>query len=494
MLRCEPGTMQVRKLIRVQLDRQPGRSRRREDARRLGRRERNAFAEGVDRIRKSFPRQHGDHRADRIDVAILVTLRLERERVGAQEGGCDLDRALAAEPARGTQHARLGVEIESIAGLDLDRRDALCDEPIKPRQTLRQEIILAGRACRSHGGEDAATLLRDVLVACPFQAQFELVGTVAGIDQMGVTIDETRRDPTAVERDPLGRVPATRQLSHRAGEHDAPISRGDGARLARCKTFASRREGCQTSVEPNPVEAHGRPLDAFAKSLHLIGEAAYCRARMQEAVVTSFLFDHALLPDGWAHNVRLDVANGMITRVAPSAPRNGAEHVRGIALPGLPNVHCHSFQKGMAGLAERRGPDHDSFWTWRQVMYRFLAALTPEDVEAIAAYAYMEMLEAGFTAVGEFHYLHHDIDGRPYADIAEMAARIAAAAAQTCIGLTLLPSFYGYGGFGGSAPAAEHRRFLNDPERFLKIVARTREIATALPTPMSVSLRIRSGP
>jgi formimidoylglutamate deiminase len=202
---------------------------------------------------------------------------------------------------------------------------------------------------------------------------------------------------------------------------------------------------------------------------------------MQEAVVTSFLFDHALLPDGWARNVRLDVANGMITRVAPSAPRNGAEHVRGIALPGLPNVHCHSFQKGMAGLAERRGPDHDSFWTWRQVMYRFLAALTPEDVEAIAAYAYMEMLEAGFTAVGEFHYLHHDIDGRPYADIAEMAARIAAAAAQTCIGLTLLPSFYAYGGFGGSAPAAEQRRFLNNPDRFLKIVARTREIAAALP-------------
>jgi formimidoylglutamate deiminase len=197
--------------------------------------------------------------------------------------------------------------------------------------------------------------------------------------------------------------------------------------------------------------------------------------------VTSFLFDHALLPDGWAHNVRVDVANGMITRVASSASRDGAEHVRGVALPGLPNVHCHSFQKGMAGLAERRGPDHDSFWTWRQVMYRFLAALTPEDVEAIAAYAYMEMLEAGFTAVGEFHYLHHDIDGRPYADIGEMASRIAAAAAETRIGLTLLPSFYAYGGFGGSAPAPEQRRFLNDPDRFLKIVARTREIAAALP-------------
>ena len=197
--------------------------------------------------------------------------------------------------------------------------------------------------------------------------------------------------------------------------------------------------------------------------------------------MASFFFDHALLREGWERNVRLDVAEGTITQVVRSAPRDGAEHVRGIALPGLPNVHCHSFQKGMAGLAERRGPDHDSFWTWREVMYRFLAALTPEDFEAIAAYAYMEMLEAGFTAVGEFHYLHHDIDGRPYGDIGEMASRIAAAADETRIGLTLLPSFYAFGGFGGSAPAPEQRRFINDSERFLKIVARTREIAATLP-------------
>jgi formiminoglutamate deiminase len=135
----------------------------------------------------------------------------------------------------------------------------------------------------------------------------------------------------------------------------------------------------------------------------------------------------------------------------------------------------------MAGLAERRGPDHDSFWTWREVMYRFLAALIPEDVEAIAAYAYMEMLEAGFTAVGEFHYLHHDVDGRPYADIGEMASRVAAAAAETRIGLTLLPSFYAYGGLGGAAPAPQQRRFLNGPDRYLKLVARSREVAAALP-------------
>jgi formimidoylglutamate deiminase len=197
--------------------------------------------------------------------------------------------------------------------------------------------------------------------------------------------------------------------------------------------------------------------------------------------VTSFRFDHALLPKGWASDVRIDVADGTIVNVAPAAQRNGVEHIAGIAIPGLPNLHCHGFQKGMAGLAERRGPSHDSFWTWREVMYRFLGALTPDDVQAITAYAYMEMLEAGFTAVGEFHYLHHDIDGRPYADIAELTARVAAAAAEAGIGLTLLPSFYAYGGFGGASPTPGQRRFINDPDAFLKIVDRARAIAASVP-------------
>ena len=192
-------------------------------------------------------------------------------------------------------------------------------------------------------------------------------------------------------------------------------------------------------------------------------------------------FDHALLPSGWARDVRIGVADGLITAVAAGAARDGAEHVEGIAVAGLPNLHCHAFQRGMAGLAERRGPQADSFWTWREVMYHFLERLTPDDVEAIAAFAYMEMLEAGFTTVGELHYLHHDIDGRPYADLAEMAARIAKASAETRIGLTLLPSFYAYGGFGGAPPSPGQRRFLNDPDRFLELLERCRAIVTDLP-------------
>jgi formiminoglutamate deiminase len=192
-------------------------------------------------------------------------------------------------------------------------------------------------------------------------------------------------------------------------------------------------------------------------------------------------FDHALLPSGWARDVRIAVTDGTIVSVAASTRRDGAERVSGIAVPGLPNLHSHAFQRAMAGLAERRGPQADSFWTWREVMYGFLARLTPDEVEAIAAFAYMEMLEAGFTTVGEFHYLHHDIDGRPYADLGEMAGRIAAASSQTGIGLTLLPSFYAYGGFGGAPPTEGQRRFINDPDRFLALVARTRAIVAQLP-------------
>jgi formimidoylglutamate deiminase len=195
----------------------------------------------------------------------------------------------------------------------------------------------------------------------------------------------------------------------------------------------------------------------------------------------SYLFDHALLPLGFVRNARVDVADGAIATVTPNAQPDGAQRIAGIAIPGLPNLHCHAFQRGMAGLAERRGPAHDSFWTWREVMYRFLGQLSPGDVEAIAAFAYMQMLETGFTAVGEFHYLHHDIDGRPYADLGEMATRIVAAAAETGIGLTLLPSLYIHGGFGSAPPTEGQRRFLNDPDRFAALLARSRDIVKALP-------------
>jgi formimidoylglutamate deiminase len=143
-------------------------------------------------------------------------------------------------------------------------------------------------------------------------------------------------------------------------------------------------------------------------------------------------------------------------------------------LPGLCNVHSHGFQRGMAGMSERRGRPDDDFWSWREVMYRFLDRLTPDDIAAITAQAYVEMLEGGFTRVGEFHYLHNDADGAPYADPAETAGAIVAAAEATSIGLTLLPVFYAHADFGGVPPAPGQRRFISDIDGFARLVEASR--------------------
>ncbi len=189
----------------------------------------------------------------------------------------------------------------------------------------------------------------------------------------------------------------------------------------------------------------------------------------------------ALLPDGWARDVRLKIASGRIAKVTADAKPAAEDEQVDIALPGIGNLHSHAFQRAMAGLTERRGQGDDSFWTWRSLMYRFVADMTPDDVEAVAAQAYVEMLEAGFTCVGEFHYVHHAPDGRPYDDIAEMATRIAAAAGQTGIGLTLLPVFYAHGGFGGAAPGVAQARFLNDPDRYARLIGESRAAVAGLP-------------
>jgi formimidoylglutamate deiminase len=176
--------------------------------------------------------------------------------------------------------------------------------------------------------------------------------------------------------------------------------------------------------------------------------------------------------NSWAESVRIDLnENGRIAAVtADSDCPADAKRVQTL-LPAPANLHSHAFQRAMAGLSERRGRDpQDSFWTWRQLMYRFLDRLTPDDIQAIAAFVQMEMLEAGYASNVEFHYLHHAPDGRPYADLAEMAGRIAAAAAQTGIGLTLLPVLYTYGGLDRRALVAGQDRFGNDPERFARLV------------------------
>ena len=203
--------------------------------------------------------------------------------------------------------------------------------------------------------------------------------------------------------------------------------------------------------------------------------------KMGETRVSNLWFGSALLPDGWAAGVRLTVTQGRIERVEIGTTARDSDERHSIGIPGLPNLHSHAFQRGLAGLTERRGPTGDSFWTWRELMYRFVERLEPEGLEAIAALVYAEMLEGGFTHVGEFHYLHHDQDGRHFANPGELASRIAAAAETTGIGLTLLPTFYAHSGFGGAPPNPRQRRFINDIDSFARVVDASRTAVRGLP-------------
>jgi formiminoglutamate deiminase len=186
--------------------------------------------------------------------------------------------------------------------------------------------------------------------------------------------------------------------------------------------------------------------------------------------MASLWFESALLPAGWARGVRITSSAGRIEQVLTDTQPQPPDERHAIALPGVPNVHSHAFQKGLAGLTERRAAGADSFWSWRELMYRFLERMGPEQLEAISTLCFAEMLEAGFTHVGEFHYLHHDCDGRAFADPGELAGRIAAGAAATGIGLTLLPVFYAHGGFSAAPPAPRQRRFVTDVAGFARVL------------------------
>ena len=196
----------------------------------------------------------------------------------------------------------------------------------------------------------------------------------------------------------------------------------------------------------------------------------------------------ALLGDVWAENVRIGIADGRISSVTRnSQPQPGDIQVSAL-LPALSNLHSHSFQRAMAGMTEHRAAGRDSFWTWRDLMYRFMDQLTPDDIQAIAALAFMEMQEAGFAAVGEFHYVHHQPGGAAYADMAELSGRIFAAADLTGIGLTHLPVLYSYGGAGQVPLTAGQLRFGNTVDAFARLFDAIKSAAKPLPPDTKVGL------
>ena len=196
----------------------------------------------------------------------------------------------------------------------------------------------------------------------------------------------------------------------------------------------------------------------------------------------------AKLSTGWASNVRVTHADGRITDIAPNQTPDAHDTCVDTLLPALANLHSHSFQRAMAGMTEYRMAGKDSFWTWRDLMYRFTANLTPEHIEAIAAFVFLEMQEAGYASVGEFHYLHHQAGGATYDDLGELSSRIATAAAKTGIGLTHLPVLYTYGGAGQMPLEAGQARFGNSVDRFNDLVARARDVVAHLPADCQVGI------
>jgi formimidoylglutamate deiminase len=191
----------------------------------------------------------------------------------------------------------------------------------------------------------------------------------------------------------------------------------------------------------------------------------------------TFAADAALLPEGWARNVVFTIGDdGMVAAIELDADIGGLQRAAGPVLPAMPNLHSHAFQRALAGRTGRSSPAHDdSFWTWRQAMYAFLDHVDADALEAIAAQAYVEMAKAGYASVAEFHYVHHDAAGKPYADPAELAWRVVAAARTAGLGLTLLPVFYAHAGFGGSAPTAGQKRFVHTTYTFSHLFSRLQQ-------------------
>ncbi|KOS06537.1 formiminoglutamase [Flavobacterium akiainvivens] len=199
--------------------------------------------------------------------------------------------------------------------------------------------------------------------------------------------------------------------------------------------------------------------------------------------MATYTFKALLTENGWVENaaVQLD-AQGNILSISQTASPQG-EYINGYALPGFQNAHSHAFQYAMAGLAELHTNTgvQDDFWSWRNAMYGLALTLSPEQMEAVAAMLYSEMARHGYTAVAEFHYLHHDKDGKPYANLAEMGQRLVSAAKRAGIRITLVPMFYQQGGFG-QPPVERQKRFISQTiEDYYKLLEATQKVVEKQP-------------
>lgn len=190
-----------------------------------------------------------------------------------------------------------------------------------------------------------------------------------------------------------------------------------------------------------------------------------------------FHFKGLLTEKGWLANVLVTTENGKITAIKENATVTG-EVVNGYALPGFQNAHSHAFQYAMAGIAEyyEGNTVPDDFWSWRTAMYELALTLSPEQIEHIATQLYAEMARHGYTAVTEFHYLHHQPNGKPYQNPAEIGQHLVNAAKNAGIHITLVPMFYQMGGFG-TKPTEKQRRFISPAlDSYYQLVEATQNV------------------
>ena len=173
----------------------------------------------------------------------------------------------------------------------------------------------------------------------------------------------------------------------------------------------------------------------------------------------------------WRNDVIMSLGpDGIITGIEQGLENDADESISGLVIPGMPNVHSHAFQRAIAGRTGPGGRRQDSFWSWREAMYRCANSITPEQFSAITAYVFLEMLKAGYTSCAEFHYIHHQVDGRPFAHPAEMSKRVFEAAEVSGIAITLLPVLYHSAGFGESGVTEQQRRFSNSADQYLRLM------------------------
>ena len=182
-----------------------------------------------------------------------------------------------------------------------------------------------------------------------------------------------------------------------------------------------------------------------------------------------YFAEQALLTQGWAKNVRIAVVDGVIQKITQDAQASDAIFLTGPTVPTVANLHSHAFQRAMAGMAEISLNAHDSFWSWRELMYKMVQKLSPDDVRIIATQLYIDMLKVGYTQVAEFNYLHHQQNGQAYGQLNEMAQQLMQAANIAGLGLTLLPVLYSHSGFAGQAANAGQARFINNTEQYLAL-------------------------